>query len=254
MTSFKAEIWRQVWLYKRYSFNYFSDFVLLIMMFMAIFFGGALLGGGVLGTSLNALVIGYILWTLIQNTISQMGMSLTSQMQNGILEQQFLMPISTRRLFFNKSLVNIIVSTVQAILALLIIMMLTDHWIKFSIILVIPFVLALVTTIGLGYLVVSLILHFKRIGSTLVIFQYVYLGVLLTNFEHFSLGIKYLSCLLPIFPMVSWMRLSVNQHGYSLGFYLGASLFNAVLWLAIGLVMFEITNCNVRKNGSLALY
>ena len=105
MTSFKAEIWRQVWLYKRYSFNYFSDFVLLIMMFMAIFFGGALLGGGVLGTSLNALVIGYILWTLIQNTISQMGMSLTSQMQNGILEQQFLMPISTRRLFFNKSLV-----------------------------------------------------------------------------------------------------------------------------------------------------
>lgn len=176
MTSFKAEIWRQVWLYKRYSFNYFSDFVLLIMMFMAIFFGGALLGGGVLGTSLNALVIGYILWTLIQNTISQMGMSLTSQMQNGILEQQFLVPISTRRLFFNKSLVNIIVSTVQAILALLIIMMLTDHWIKFSIILVIPFVLALVTTIGLGYLVVSLILHFKRIGSTLVIFQYVYLG------------------------------------------------------------------------------
>lgn len=254
MTSFKAEIWRQVWLYKRYSFNYFSDFVLLIMMFMAIFFGGALLGGGVLGTSLNALVIGYILWTLIQNTISQMGMSLTSQMQNGILEQQFLMPISTRRLFFNKSLVNIIVSTVQAILALLIIMMLTDHWIKFSIILVIPFVLALVTTIGLGYLVVSLILHFKRIGSTLVIFQYVYLGVLLTNFEHFSFGIKCLSCLLPIFPMVSWMRLSVNQHGYSLGFYLGASLFNAVLWLAIGLVMFEITNRNVRKNGSLALY
>ena len=217
MTSFKAEIWRQVWLYKRYSFNYFSDFVLLIMMFMAIFFGGALLGG-VLGTSLNALVIGYILWTLIQNTISQMGMSLTSQMQNGILEQQFLMPISTRRLFFNKSLVNIIVSTVQAILALLIIMMLTDHWIKFSIILVIPFVLALVTTIGLGYLVVSLILHFKRIGSTLVIFQYVYLGVLLTNFEHFSLGIKYLSCLLPISPMVSWMRLAVNQHPYSLGF------------------------------------
>ena len=254
MTSFKAEIWRQVWLYKRYSFNYFSDFVLLIMMFMAIFFGGALLGGGVLGTSLNALVIGYILWTLIQNTISQMGMSLTSQMQNGILEQQFLMPISTRRLFFNKSLVNIIVSTVQAILALLIIMMLTDHWIKFSIILVIPFVLALVTTIGLGYLVVSLILHFKRIGSTLVIFQYVYLGVLLTNFEHFSLGIKYLSCLLPISPMVSWMRLAVNQHPYSLGFYLGASLFNAVLWLTIGLAMFEITNRNVRKNGSLALY
>lgn len=82
MTSFKAEIWRQIWLYRKYSFNYLSDFVLLIMMFMAIFFGGALVGGGVLGTSLNALVIGYILWTLIQNTINQMGMSVTNQMQN----------------------------------------------------------------------------------------------------------------------------------------------------------------------------
>lgn len=254
MTSFKAEIWRQVWLYKKYPFNYFSDFVLLIMMFMAIFFGGALVGGGVLGTSLNALVIGYILWILIQNTISQMGMSVTNQMQNGILEQQFLMPISTRRLFFNKSIVNIIVSAIQAILALLIIMLLTDHWISFSIILIIPFVLSLITTIGLGYLIVSLVLHFKRIGSTLVIFQYVYLGILLTNFENFSFAIKCLSCLLPIFPMVSWMRLAVNQHAYSFIFYLAASLFNAVFWLLVGLIMFEITNHNVKKNGSLASY
>ena len=84
MTSLKAEFWRQMWLYKRYSFSYFSDFILLIMMFIAIFLGGTLVGGGVIGTSLNALVIGYILWTLIQNTISQMGMTMTNQMQNGI--------------------------------------------------------------------------------------------------------------------------------------------------------------------------
>ena len=74
------------------------------------------------------------------------------------------------------------------------------------------------------------------------------------NFENYSLGVKCLFCLLPISPMVSWMRLAVNQHPYSLGFYLAASLFNAVLWLIIGLIMFEITNRNVRKNGSLALY
>lgn len=254
MTSLKAEFWQQMWLYKRYSFSYFSDFILLIMMFIAIFLGGTLVGGGVIGTSLNALVIGYILWTLIQNTISQMGMTMTNQMQNGILEQQFLMPISARRLFLNKSIVNIIISAVQAVLALIIIMLLTDHWIKFPIVLVVPFLLALVTTTGLGYLVVSLILHFKRIGSTLAIFQYVYLGILLINFENYSLGVKCLFCLLPISPMVSWMRLAVNQHPYSLGFYLAASLFNAVLWLIIGLIMFEITNRNVRKNGSLALY
>ncbi len=49
MISFKAEFWRQFYLYKRYLFNYISEFFLLILMFMAIFWGGSLVGGGVLG-------------------------------------------------------------------------------------------------------------------------------------------------------------------------------------------------------------
>ena len=103
MTSFKAELWRQFYLYKRYTFNYISDFFLLILMFMAIFWGGSLVGGGVLGKSLNALVVGYVLWSLIQNTISQMGTTVMNNAKSGILEQQYLMPISSKRLFLNKS-------------------------------------------------------------------------------------------------------------------------------------------------------
>lgn len=106
MTSFKAELWRQFYLYKRYTFNYISDFFLLILMFMAIFWGGSLVGGGVLGKSLNALVVGYVLWSLIQNTISQMGTTVMNNAKSGILEQQYLMPISSKRLFLNKSIVQ----------------------------------------------------------------------------------------------------------------------------------------------------
>lgn len=122
MTSFKAELWRQFYLYKRYSFNYISDFFLLILMFMAIFWGGSLVGGGVLGKSLNALVVGYVLWSLIQNTISQMGTTVMNNAKSGILEQQYLMPISTKRLFLNKSIVNMLMSFVQAILILIVVM------------------------------------------------------------------------------------------------------------------------------------
>lgn len=175
MTSFKAELWRQFYLYKRYSFNYISDFFLLILMFMAIFWGGSLVGGGVLGKSLNALVVGYVLWSLIQNTISQMGTTVMNNAKSGILEQQYLMPISTKRLFLNKSIVNMLMSFVQAILILIVVMFFTNHWIKFPTVMVIPFLLSLVVTVGLGYLIVSLVLRFKRIGSTLIIFQYIYL-------------------------------------------------------------------------------
>lgn len=167
MTSFKAELWRQFYLYKRYSFNYISDFFLLILMFMAIFWGGSLVGRGVLGKSLNALVVGYVLWSLIQNTISQMGTTVMNNAKSGILEQQYLMPISTKRLFLNKSIVNMLMSFVQAILILIVVMFFTNHWIKFPTVMVIPFLLSLVVTVGLGYLIVSLVLRFKRIGSTL---------------------------------------------------------------------------------------
>lgn len=152
MTSFKAELWRQFYLYKRYSFNYISDFFLLILMFMAIFWGGSLVGGGVLGKSLNALVVGYVLWSLIQNTISQMGTTVMNNAKSGILEQQYLMPISTKRLFLNKSIVNMLMSFVQAILILIVVMFFTNHWIKFPTVMVIPFLLSLVVTVGLGYL------------------------------------------------------------------------------------------------------
>lgn len=254
MTSFKAELWRQFYLYKRYSFNYISDFFLLILMFMAIFWGGSLVGGGVLGKSLNALVVGYVLWSLIQNTISQMGTTVMNNAKSGILEQQYLMPISTKRLFINKSIVNMLMSFVQAILILIVVMFFTNHWIKFPTVMVIPFLLSLVVTVGLGYLIVSLVLRFKRIGSTLIIFQYIYLGVLLINFENYNGITKYLSCLLPICPMVSWMRLAINNRVYNIAFYFSGSLVNAVLWLLIGLLVFNLTDRFVKKNGTLSLY
>lgn len=254
MTSLKAEFCQQIYLYKRYLYSYISDLFLVILMFMAIFWGGTLVGNGVVGTSLNASVVGYVLWTLIQSTISQMGMVVSNEAQNGILEQQYLMPISEKRLYFNKSIVNIAVSIIQACLALVIIMSLTNHWIIFPAVVLLPFSLALAVTVGLGYLIVSLVLRFKRIGSTLVIFQYIYLAILLINFEKYSLVTKYFFCFLPICPMVGWIRLAVNHQNYNSEFYLMGSIFNAILWITIGLVVFKFTDKYVKKKGTLALY
>ena len=254
MTSLKAEFWREIWICKRYPVEQISDLVLIILIFMAIFWGGNLVGGGIVGSSLNSLVVGYTLWTLIQNTISEMAETIVTQAECGIIEQQYLMPISPRRLFLNKSIVNIVFSLIRSILILIAIMWLTNHWIKLPLIAIIPFVLSLMTTIGLGYLMSSLVLRFKRVGSLLIIFQYVYLAVLLNDFENYPFAIRILSCLLPISPMVSWIRLAINNHAYNLIFYLLGSIFNAILWLVIGVIIFNLTDKYVKKNGTLAQY
>ena len=123
-----------------------------------------------------------------------------------------------------------------------------------SLVTIIPFTLSLIVTIGLGYLIVSLVLRFKRIGSTLIIFQYIYLGILLTNFENYPFFIKIVSFFLPICPMVSWMRLAVNNKFYDWWFYLLGSLFNTILWLVIGILIFSLADKYVKRNGTLALY
>jgi integral membrane sensor domain MASE1 len=51
-------------------------------------------------------------------------------------------------------------------------------------------IFSLVTLFGLGYLIISLVLRFKRIGSFLAICQYLYLGILLTQFEKADLLVK----------------------------------------------------------------
>ncbi|WP_025080889.1 ABC transporter permease [Lactobacillus hamsteri] len=254
MTSLKAEFWREIWIYKRYPMEQITNLFLVVLIFMAIFWGGSLVGSGIVGSSLNSLVVGYTLWTLIQNTISEMAQTVVSQAESGIVEQQYLMPISSKRLFFNKSIVNIVFSLIQSILVLIAVMWLTNHWIKLPLIVVIPFILSLMTTIGLGYLMSSLVLRFKRVGSILIIFQYVYLAVLLTDFENYSIIIKILSCLLPISPMVSWIRLAINSHVYNLNFYLVGSIFNTILWLIIGVIIFNLADKYVKKNGTLAQY
>ena len=54
--------------------------------------------------------------------------------------------------------------------------------------------------------------------------------------------------------MVGWIRLAVNHQNYNSEFYLMGSIFNAILWITIGLVVFKFTDKYVKKKGTLALY
>ena len=115
MTTLKAEFQRELIIYRRYLFSSISDLVLTILMFMGIFWGSNLISTGIIGSSLPALIIGFTLWTTIQNTCSMLGNGVMNNAKSGVLQQLYLMPVSSKKLFFNKSIVNIIVSLVQSI-------------------------------------------------------------------------------------------------------------------------------------------
>lgn len=80
------------------------------------------------------------------------------------------------------------------------------------------------------------------------------LEIFLKKFMEIFFATKIFSLFLPICPMVSWMRLAINNHSYSMPFYLAGSVFNAALWLIIGILVFNLTDKYVKRNGTLSLY
>lgn len=114
--------------------------------------------------------------------------------------------------------------------------------------------LSLVTLFGLGYLIISVVLKFKRVGSFLTICQYFYLGVLLTQFENAPVLIKNIANLLPLVPMVSWIRMAINGIHYSAAYYLIFSIANALVWVIVGIVVFNKVDKNIKQNGTLSFF
>nr|WP_260307815.1 ABC transporter permease [Lactobacillus johnsonii] len=254
MTTLKAEFHRELIIYRRYLFSSVSDLVLTILMFMGIFWGSNLISAGIIGSSLSALIVGFTLWTTIQNTCSMLGNNVMGNAKSGVLQQLYLMPISSKRLFFNKGIVNVIVSLLQSVVVCLVLMVLTGQWIHFAPIIILPGLLSLVTLFGLGYLIVSVVLKFKRVGSFLAICQYFYLGVLLTQFENAPSLIKNIANLLPLVPMVSWIRMAINGIQYNVAYYLIFSITNAIFWIIVGSIVFNRVDRNIKQNGTLSFF
>ena len=144
MVALKAEFQRELIIYRRYLFSSVSDLALTILMFMGIFWGSNSISKGIIGQSLSALIIGFTLWTTIQNTVSMLGSNTMNNAKSGILQQLYLMPISSEKLFFNRSMVNITISLGQSIIVCLALMLFTGQWINFTIMVIWPTIFSLV--------------------------------------------------------------------------------------------------------------
>lgn len=254
MNLFTAELEFELASIKRYPLNYLSNIILLVMMFFGIFWGGALLGANPIGNTFTSMILGYSLWILIVQTVGNMGMQISSEAQTGTLEQLYLMPVNPVKTFFIKSLVNLIFSITYSILILLILMAFTGRWVHISLSAGIPYLLALVAVLGLGYFIASLSLRYKRIGVTLQIAQYIYLGLILYDFRTANSFIKLLGYVIPIEPMVNWIQDIVNNTNFNLGFNLTLSICNAAVWLILGILYFKRADYITKKEGTVAFF
>ncbi|EQD39172.1 ABC-type polysaccharide/polyol phosphate export system, permease component, partial [mine drainage metagenome] len=117
-------------------------------------------------------------------------------------------------------------------------------------------VMAIAVSIGVGYLVASITILFKRSNQFLNLLQFALLFLIMTPFTDLPGTWKYISALVPVAPMMGILRHLATGGGHFTGestwFLLGAV--NMVLWLAVGYGVYGLAHSRARSRGVLGHY
>lgn len=256
-TAFTAELRRELIQMRRYPTEFASEIVTVTAIFYGLFLGGSYIAGhGILGSRLSDVIVGYAMWALMLGAVGNMGWMIANEAQNGTLEQVCLAPVRIRTIFALRSLANLIYNLLFTAISLALIMLLTQHTLHFTPMEIVPIVMAVAVSIGVGYLVASITILFKRSNQFLNLLQFALLFLVMTPFTDLPGVWKYLSVVAPVAPMMDVLRHLATGQGHFSGesTWLLLGVVNVVIWLAVGYGVYGLAHNRARGRGVLGHY
>lgn len=174
---FLAELYRSFLQFRRYPLEFVGGLVTLSLIFYLLFAGARLLAGpGVeFGDRLEGVLVGYLLWTFTLSAYNGLSFFLMEEARTGTLEQLFLTPYGPTRLLLLRQLADLFSQGIFVLVLGLILAALTGAQLDFSPAVFLPALGVLLGGYGLGLLMGSLALLFKRIGQLLGLSQFLLL-------------------------------------------------------------------------------
>ncbi|HAY54165.1 ABC transporter permease [Schleiferilactobacillus harbinensis] len=253
----QSELRRTLLLMRRYPTETAAQIILAVVSFYALALGGRFMAGGtLLGTRMTDLIIGYVLWMLVLNTVGDMGFGIAEEAENGTLEQLFLSPLGPLRLFLMRAVITLGTSLVFIICVLIGILLLTGIRLRLELVQLIPFSLALLVALALGLLVASLAIVFKRVSQALSIIQFGFVFLLMIPFDTGGPLLAFVGHFVPLVPMFSLLRQMLHHPaGFAGGgLLLFWSMVNTLVWLLVGLITFQQATNAARHHGTIGHY
>jgi len=257
VNAFLAEFRRQYVNLRRYPTEFLSQIVIVVVIFYGLFLGANYMAGGqMFGGRLNSVIVGYIVWGLIVDSVGSMGFNIANEAQNGTLEQVFLSPLGPTRVLLLRNIAELLYTLIFMGIVMGLIMVLTGHYLILSPLDLVPAVLAVGASMGIGFMVASVTILFKRSQQLLALLQFVLLFLVMTPFTTFP-GIWHkIAMVIPMAPMVGLMKdMMVNNLPMSRdGMLVLWSVVNLALWLTIGMGIFGVACKKARRKGTLSHY
>ncbi|MEJ5337989.1 MAG: ABC transporter permease [Thermus sp.] len=246
---FLAELYRSFLGLRRYPLDFLGGLVTLSLIFYLLFAGARLLAGpGVeFGARLEEVLVGYLLWTFTLSAYNGLSFVLMEEARTGTLEQLFLTPYSPTRLLLLRQAADLFGQGVFVLTLGLVLALLTGARPALTPGVLLPALAVLLGGYGLGLLMGSLALLFKRVEQLLGLSQFLLLIPLQAPGE----GVW---ALLPLAPGAALVR-GMMAHGTPLEpLPLLLAWANGLAYLLLGLGAFRRAVRRAKARGLLHGY
>ncbi len=255
---FKVSIEKSIKELIRYKFDTISDIVSFYFLFIAMFYGTKSVGismkatPSILGETLEGLIVGYFLWTVMVMVYSDTAHSIVSDASTGTLEQVSMSSLGLDSVMIVRSIANLIINLLVCFIVLFAVMLTTGYWLNVDVLpLLVLIILGIFSILGIALIIGGLALIFKRIKSLLNIVQFFLIALV------FNSSNSLISLLLPFKPSI-WAVYQVILGGNSfMDFSLldyGIIVLNSAVYFFIGLFVFNQCTKVAKKKGLMGQY
>lgn len=253
---FWAELERKWIEFIRYPVEAVGAIFITTSFFYALFLGSRYMAGPAsqFGERQDAVVIGYVLWTLVIFIVNDVGINLQIEAQTGTLEQVLLSPFRASHIFLARALASLTLRLTLISTILVVILVLTGSRLAFPPSLVFPLISVILGAYGLSFVAGSLALLFKRIQQLLGIMQFGLLFLLAAPVEEWQGSERWLGQLLPMVGGAGILRdLMARGQALDWGLWLG-SLAVGTAYFLVGLTAFRWAVHQAKRRGQLSSY
>jgi ABC-2 type transport system permease protein len=253
---FLAELRRNWTILWRYPLQTASGMVLTLILFMMLLGGVTYVAGPgrQFGDRMDSIVVGYVLWNTLVFAMGEIAGGLQGEAKIGTLEQLFMSPLGGVRVFLARALAGqtVVLALNAVILAFL--LLVTRTSLHFNPALFLPLATALAACYGIGLVLGSLALVFKRIESLIQISQFALIALVMVPFEEWTTSAFGPFFALPLVPSAAMLRALVARGDPLDPVTLLLALANGAVYLALGAVVFQWAERTSKRQGLLGSY
>jgi len=253
---FLAEFKRSWIEFIRYPTEAIGGIAITTTVFYGLFLSARYIAGPALqfGDRLDAIVVGYVLWTLVLSIMSDIAFGLQYEAQVGTLEQVFLSPFGALKVFLARAIASLTLRLTLNLSILLLILALTGSHLHFSVSLLLPLSTILLGAYGLAFTMGALALLLKRVQQLLGIFQFALLFLMTAPTESWDGSLKVVGLLLPMTPGAGILR-GLMARGQAIDLtQFTLALLNGAGYFTLGLLLFGWAEREAKRRGRLSGY